>query len=96
MRNAVAKLNDLPSFDVFYLPNKGVTIPCWILSTQQGGDNTLMNPIYQQGGNNALMMQKQVNAHGRRAQGLCNSVISFGHSGGDACLSASDRDNANS
>ena len=28
MRNAVAKLNDLLSFDEFYLPNKGVTILC--------------------------------------------------------------------
>ena len=36
MCNAVAKLNDLLKFDEFYLPYKGVTIPCWILSTQQG------------------------------------------------------------
>ena len=36
MRNAVAKLNDLLKFDEFYLPYKGVTIPCWILSTLQG------------------------------------------------------------
>ena len=28
VRNAVAKLNDMLSFDEFYLPNKGVTIPC--------------------------------------------------------------------
>ena len=46
MRNAVAKLNDLLKFDEFYLPYKGVTIPCWILSTLQGGNNTLMNFIY--------------------------------------------------
>ena len=32
MRNAVARLNDLLEFDEFYLPYKGVTIPCWILS----------------------------------------------------------------
>ena len=46
MRNAVAKLNDLLKFDEFDLPYKGVTIPCWILSTLQGGNNTLMNFIY--------------------------------------------------
>ena len=46
MCNAVAKLNDLLKFDEFYLPYKGVTIPCWILSTLQGGNNTLMNFIY--------------------------------------------------
>ena len=46
VRNAVAKLNDLLSFDEFYLPNKGETIPGCILSTLQGGNNTLMNPIY--------------------------------------------------
>ena len=44
--NAVAKMNDLFKFDEFYLPYKGVTIPCWILSTLQGGNNTLMNFIY--------------------------------------------------
>ena len=49
MCNAVAKLNDLLKFDEFYLPYKGVTIPCWILSTLQGGNNTLMNFIYPQG-----------------------------------------------
>ena len=40
MRNAVAKLNDLLKFDEFYLPYKGLTIPCWILSTLQRGNNT--------------------------------------------------------
>ena len=42
----------------FYLPDEGVTIPWWILSTQ--------------------------------------GVRGFGHFDGDACLSASERDNANS
>ena len=39
MCNAVAKLNDLLKFDESIYGN----IPCWILSTRRGGNNTLMN-----------------------------------------------------